>query len=117
MRAELESAARKLLEAQLAAGYNAAMAERSGQQPPPIPALDTDPVLQRRVLHLMDIARRIEEGRCGRLWADEVLGLEAVRRARAEFDAAHPQCLHCAAPLAKAADTRCWRCWRELKEN
>ena len=117
MRAELEAAALAVLEAQLAAGYNAAMAERSGQKPPPIPAPATDPALLRRVLHLMDIARRIEEGRCGRLWADEILGLEAVRAARARFEAAHPQCPHCAAPLAKASDTRCWRCWRELKEN
>ncbi len=117
MRAELQTAALTLLEAQLEAGYSAAMAERGGQEPPPLPALEIDPALHRRVLHLMDMERRIEEGRCGRLWADEILGLEAVRAARVQFDAAHPQCPHCSAPLAKAADTRCWRCWRELKEN
>jgi len=69
------------------------------------------------VLHLLDVERRIREGRCGRLWADELFGLDALRAARARFEAAHPQCPHCAAPLMKAADTRCWRCWRELKEN
>ena len=115
MRAELEAAALAVFEAQLEAAYGAAMAERSGQEAPAPPALTTDPALLRRVLHLMDIARRIEERRCGRLWADELLGLEAVRNARARFDAAHPQCPHCAAPLAKATDTRCWRCWSEIK--
>jgi len=122
MRAELEAAALTLLEAQLEAGYQAAMAERAGSAaggPPALPALSIDPALHRRVLHLMDLARHIEAGRCGRLWADELLGLDAVRGARARFDAKHPECPHCSAPLAKAADTRCWRCWSRIagKEN
>lgn len=51
-----------------------------------------------------------------RMDADELLGLQVVRHARAEFRRAHPPCRGCGTPLRMEWDKLCSECKRKKPE-
>ncbi len=113
-----------ILVSQDVTGLRSAMAElleRDLMQPPPedlvreedqekIEPFLHSPGYYARLEYLLELEEMVAAGVKVDLYADEVAGLAAIRRARAEFSKEHPRCEACGEPQWSRFVQRCHSC-------